>query len=203
VAVNSTETTTFTVSVNDHVAPAVINNATTVVSTSGNDAPTIGNFTTTTTITDIGTATPFSTVTIADADSTQIQTVTVSFTAANGILSNLGGGTITAPGTYTFIGTAAAAQTAIRGLVFTPTANHVAVGSTEQTTFTLSVNDGIAPAVTDSTTTVVATSVNDAPTVGGVTAITHITDTVTATPFSTFTINDVDTPAQTKPSQSP
>ncbi|MDR3371735.1 putative Ig domain-containing protein, partial [Rhodoferax sp.] len=47
---------------------------------------------------------------------------------------------------------------------FTPTANRVNPTLTETTTFTVSVSDGIASAVIDSATSVVSTSVNDAPT---------------------------------------
>ena len=131
-----------------------------------NDAPTITGVTASTAINDTGTATAFSGVVIGDVDS-PAQTQTVSITldlAAKGSLSNLGGGSYNAgTGVYSFSGTAAAATTAVQGLVFTPTANRVAPGSTETTSFTLSVSDGVAPAVTDNATTVVTTSVNDAP----------------------------------------
>jgi hypothetical protein len=200
VSVSSTETTTFAVSVNDGIASTVTNNATTVVTTSVNDAPTIGGVTAVTNVNDNATVTPFSAVTIADVDPAQTQTLTVTLdTAAKGALSNLSTGNYTAgTGVYIFTGTAVQAQVAIRGLVFTPIANRVAVGATETTTFTISVNDGVATAVTNSATTVVSTSVNDAPTIGGVTAVTNILDTATATPFSTVTIVDPDTPAQTQ-----
>src|SRR5262249_40831747 len=56
------------------------------------------------------------------------------------------------------------AQAAVRALVFQPRTNALAPGKTEKTTFTVSVNDGVAPAVANSTTSVVSTSVNDLPT---------------------------------------
>lgn len=107
---------------------------------------------------------PFSGVTVTDPDAGQTETATVTLLAAgNGVLSNLGGGALSADGlTYTVSGTAAQVQTALSGLVFTPTANQVAPGRTVTTGFALTVSDGTATA-TDSTTSLVATSVNDAP----------------------------------------
>jgi autotransporter-associated beta strand protein len=125
------------------------------------------------TITDKQTDSPFSGVTIGDPDVGQTETLTVTLdNATKGALSNLGGGSYNgATGVYSVSGTAAAVTAALDGLVFTPTANHVAPGSTETTTFTIAVNDGVASTVTDASTTVVTTSVNDAPTLGGDDAI--------------------------------
>ena len=68
-------------------------------------------------------------------------TVTLS-AAANGTLSNLGGGTYNAAtGVYTDTGTAAAVTAALDGLVFTPTANQVAPGQTVTTGFTIADKD--------------------------------------------------------------
>ena len=47
--------------------------------------------------------------------------------------------------------------------MFDPADNRVAPGATETTAFTISVSDGVASAVTDNSTTVLSTSVNDAP----------------------------------------
>ena len=54
----------------------------------------------------------------------------------------------------------AAATSAIQALTFTPTEDQVAPGSTVTTTFTIAVDDGSTSAVTDSATTVIATSIN-------------------------------------------
>ncbi len=197
VAVGGTETTTFTVSVNDGVASAVTNNTTTAVSTSVNDAPTITGAVAAQTLNDTATITPFSGLTIADVDPGQSQTVTVtldaaakgSFTSASLTASGFAsaGG-----GAYTFTGTAAAATTAIRQLVFQPTANRVAQGFTETTTLTVAVNDGVAAAVTDNTTTAVTSGVNDAPTISGASSGQPVNDNATIAPFSGLTIADVD-----------
>ena len=101
---------------------------------------------------------PFAAVVVTDPDAGQTATVTVSFTAANGVLS--GGGFVqTAPGVYSVTepvgsagASAAAAQADLRAAVFTPTA-----GQSATTTFTVTVSDGQAPAATDSATSVVAT----------------------------------------------
>ncbi|MHB8745598.1 MAG: DUF4347 domain-containing protein [Gammaproteobacteria bacterium] len=164
-----------------------------------NTAPTITGTVGSQTVTDKTTVKPFSAVTIGDVDS-PAQTLTVSVNldaAAKGNLSNLSGFIAGPAGSYTFTGTAAAATAALQNLLFIPTANRVAPGSAETTTFILTANDGIAAPVTDSITTVVSTSINDAPTITGTASGQSVTDKTTVKPFSTVTIGDVDSPAQT------
>ena len=62
--------------------------------------------------------------------------------AAKGALTNLSGFVDNLDGTYTFTGSAAAATAAIQGLTFDPAENRVSPGSTETTTFTITVDDG-------------------------------------------------------------
>ena len=89
-------------------------------------APVISGTVSGQTATDRTTLNPFSSVTIIDGNSGQTETVTVTLSnAANGKLSNLGGGSFNA-GVYTDTGTAAQVTEALRGLVFTPTAAEVA-----------------------------------------------------------------------------
>src|SRR5204862_343388 len=143
------------------------------------------------------TATPFSGVMFGDADTGE-SAFTASVTLsdkADGVLSNLAGGSYaSATGVYVTAPniTLAAAQAAVRGLVFTPTNHQVAPGSIVTTTFTIQVTDG-ALTPSDSSTTVVATALNTATTIGGTTAVTSIHDDQTATPFGGVTFGDADT----------
>ncbi|MGQ0627699.1 MAG: beta strand repeat-containing protein, partial [Phycisphaerales bacterium] len=168
-----TETSTFTVTVSDGTTP-VSDAGTSVVSTSVNDAPFVGGAAAAQAVNDNATRAPFSNFTITDFDAGQTLTVSVALdTAAKGAFTSdsltASGFTLSAPGVYTFSGNAADATAAIRALVFNPADNRVAIGSTETTTFTVTVSDGLAAAASNSTTTVVSTSTNDAPVVGAVT----------------------------------
>jgi len=135
-----------------------------------NTAPVLGGAVAGQAIDDTATVELFSGFTISDADTAQLQTVTIMldaaakgvFTAAS--LEASGFGTSDGGTTYTLGGVNAGdAQAAIRQLVFDPTDNRVLPGITETTTFTVSVDDGEASPVVDGTTNVVSTSVNDAP----------------------------------------
>ncbi len=57
----------------------------------------------------------------------------------------------------------------------------------------MSVSGGVAPAITNSGTSVAITSVNDAPVIGGAVANQPVNDDATVNPFSTFTVTDPDT----------
>jgi VCBS repeat-containing protein len=115
-------------------------------------------------VNDDATIAPFSGVAITAA--MQVLTVTLSLSGGdtNGILANLGGFNTIGPGTYQLTGaTAAVATAAVQALVFDPTDNQVAPGQNVTTTFTIAVDDGRNPAVADALTTVIASSINDAP----------------------------------------
>jgi hypothetical protein len=123
---------------NRQTTPTGPQTSTTVVNT----ATTIGGTTPSTSITDQQTATPFSGVTLTDPDAGETYSIRVALNAAaNGSLSTLSGGSYSsATGVYTLGNVSlAAAQAAVRALVFTPTAHQVAAGSTVKTTFTITV----------------------------------------------------------------
>ena len=131
--------------------PAV-NSATLTIAS--NSAPTISGAVANQAVDDNATLTPFSNITLADSDGNNLS---VAITLDDGAKGGLSVSSIAS-------GSIASVQAALRAIVFTPTANRVAVGSTETTTFTLSVNDGTNAAVTNNTTTVVSTSINNIPT---------------------------------------
>ncbi len=194
VAPNSTETTTFTITVNDGTTDT-IDDTTTVVSTSINDAPEIGGFTAGQSVDDNDTINPFADATISDPDVGQTYTVTVTLdVAANGVLTNLGSFTHLGGGVYqaTGLASAAAAEAALRALVFDPASNRVPPGSTETTTFTVAVSDGLAT-VNNATTTVISTSINDAPTASNLTqVITYTEDPADPVALGNIVVTDPD-----------
>ena len=121
---------------------------------SSNTAPTITNATASQAVNDNATITPFSTITLADTDGDNLAVTIALDDNAKGTLSS----------TSIASTNVAAAQTALRAITFNPTDNRVAPASTETTTFTITVNDGTTNSTPNNTTTVISTSVNDAPT---------------------------------------
>ncbi|MDB5772902.1 MAG: tandem-95 repeat protein, partial [Burkholderia sp.] len=166
--------------------------------TGSNDAPAVSGVVANQSTDDKASTTPFSNVIIGDVDSPS-QTLTVTITLdlpAKGMLSNLSGGTYdAATGVFSFTGSAVKVTAAVRGLVFAPTENRVTPGLTETTALAITVNDGIA-ATTDVTTTVVTTSINDAPGISGAVAVQAVADNAVLNPFSTVTFGDADNPSQ-------
>ncbi|MEL6107551.1 MAG: DUF4347 domain-containing protein, partial [Planctomycetota bacterium] len=137
------------------------------ISVTGNAAPVVGGTATNQPVDDDAMLTPFGSVTLTDAENDNVSVVVrLSGGDDNGVFTaaSLGSFTKTGAGEYTLASTSlAAAQTAIRALVFDPTENQVAAGSQVITTFTIDVDDGI-DLTSDPNSTVVATSINNAPT---------------------------------------
>lgn len=191
----ATVTTGFTVSADDGMAQATDAN-TTVAALSVNDAPVLDGAASGQAVHDNASIAPFRTFIVADPDAGQSLAVTVRLSnAANGAFTTLRGFTDAGGGVYTFSGAAPAAQAALRGLMFTPTANQVAPGSTVTTVFTVTADDGMATA-TDANTSVVALSVNDAPVLGGADSAQAVNDNATVAPFTGFMVSDADNPVQ-------
>ena len=151
-------------------------------------------------ITDAQTDQPFAKVVVTDQNTT-VTSLDVSVTLSapsNGALSDLSGGSYdAATGVYTFTGSAAAATAALDALTFDPTAHQVPPGDTVTTDFTISVDDFLAPVVTNSTTSVVVTAQYNPPTVSGGVAGQTTLDTGVVRPFSTVTVSDPDNPTPT------
>ncbi|HEX7652954.1 MAG TPA: hypothetical protein VF607_05575 [Verrucomicrobiae bacterium] len=203
ITVPTTETTRFTISVNDgFTGLPVTNNQTTVFVTATNDPATIAGTQGGWSITDKQTVKPFTNAVIADVDDLTLQPLTVTInldTAAKGTLQNLGGFTNAAPGVYAMRGVATNVTASLQKLVFKPTENRIIVPDSENTTLTITVNDGFQfPLITDAVTTINVSSVNDAPTIAG-TATNSITDKQNVKPFATVSFGDVDNLAAQPP----
>ncbi|KYG74989.1 gliding motility-associated-like protein [Roseivirga ehrenbergii] len=111
-------------------------------------------------VNDNATISPFSAITIADPNGDNVSATIALDDNAKGVLSGTG---LTGSGPYTLASTdAASLQASLRALVFNPTDNRVASGSTEKTTFTIQLSDGERND-TDANTTVISSPV--APTV--------------------------------------
>ena len=114
-------------------------------------------------------------------------------TAPTGVFSNLGIGTTIDNGAgYIVSGTPAAVQAALDGLVFTPIEYQTGPGQTVTTGFTIALNDQFG-AVTDTTTSVLATAVEDPILVSGVTSPVYVNNNVNAAqPFHQIVLSDPD-----------
>jgi len=135
---------------------------------------------------------PLAKVVVRDLDTTQTETATLTLSSTlNGTLSNLGTGSYNAQtGVYTVSGSTAAVNTAIQGLVFTPTAHEAAPGRNVWTTFNLSVTDGIMTA--DTPFNVYVTALNDPPVITGLNTEQEAYWNVPFKAFAGTTISDPD-----------
>ena len=194
VAPDGTVTTTFTIHATDTAGGTTSDSTTTVIATAVNDPPVIAGAVAGQTTTDEATITPLSGVSISDVDFGQTETVTVTLSsAANGTLADVDGGSFNSgTGVYSITGTDSAVTTALDALVFTPTEHQVAPDGTVTTTFTIHATDTAGGTTSDSTTTVIATAVNDPPVIAGAVAGQTTTDEATITPLSGVSISDVD-----------
>ena len=192
----------FTIALSQPTGGAVIStnngNAQGTINNDDNAAPEIGGVTEAVVVNvdDNAVATPFGNVTIADDSATVTVKVTMD-NAGEGAFVNLSGGTYNAQeGTYTFQGTAAAAQVALRALQFDPADRETAaVGATQDTTFTIEVTDveGL-PATPNSHVTVRSATANRAPTLTAqavTKTIAHNENTTLVTPFDQVSIGEV------------
>lgn len=168
----TTEATDFQVTISDGVAPAVLGTGTRVITTSVNNAPTIAGAAANQTMNDNQTKAVFSTLTVTDPDN---QDKFVRITITNGTTrgdftpASTTGWTRKLSGTNIlyeryFAATTnngALVQSVVRALVFQPRTN-VPIGTTETTSLTVFVNDGLASA-TNSTTSVITTGIAPRP----------------------------------------
>ncbi len=167
IAPGQTITTGFTISDTNSANLTTTDSTTTVVATAPFEPSTIAGTVPGQTTTDEATNfTPFTHVTITDpngAGATEAVTVTPSSTL-NGTLSDSVGGTVDSNGVYTVTGTASTVTTDLEALTFTPTPHEVAPDQVVTTGFTISDTNSANLTATDNTTSVVATAVDDPPT---------------------------------------
>jgi uncharacterized repeat protein (TIGR03803 family) len=194
---NSSATTTFTLTDKSSASTTVAtNSAITVTDTDPAAVSVISGAVAGQTTTDEQTLKPFATVTITDPNAGTQQdsmVITVSGGTADGTLSGTGL-TYLGGGNYELSPVSPATlQAELEALVFTPTAHQVTPGSTVTTTFGLIVvNENSLVSSTNSTTTVIATAVNDSPTISGALAGQTLLDNATDKPFATVSITDPD-----------
>src|SRR6516164_5146843 len=184
---NTSVTTTFTLSDSSSAGTSASNGATTVVDSDAAAAPTItGTPTTPVTTTSETPVSPFAGVKITDANNggTATDTLTISYTAADGTLEDGAGftGLSGTAGNYTLTGTAAAITSELDALVFTPIDG--VPNTSVTTTFTLSDSSSAGTSASNGATTVVDSDAAAAPTITG-TPTTPVT-TTSETPVSPF-----------------
>lgn len=153
-------------------------------------------------ISDKQTAAPFSGFTIDYVDdASQVLTTTVWFDPERGALTpqSLGASGFVAvePGVFRFVGTAAAATTAARLLVFKPAENTAPVGQQTLAFLFINVDDQLVGPAEAISPFIAVLSVNDAPAVSvpGSPPL-SITDRQSVRPFAGATVTDADVPAQ-------
>lgn len=143
-------------------------------------------------VNDTGIVQPFANATVVEFDEQrqQLVTLTITYPAERGVLG--GGFTILSPGVLQFQGTAAQVTAALRALTFAPVINRIPVGTTENTVFAASMNDGFvsSPVVVNATTTV--TPVNDLPVITGTVSGQKLYQFSSLRPFAGVNITDVD-----------
>jgi hypothetical protein len=96
-------------------------------------------------------------------------------------------------GSYSVTGTPANVTSALEALVFTPTEYRLLPGTTENTTFTIHVDDGLGGTASDANTVVRTKAIDTLPTLNaaGVTGLTT-PDTTPISPFAAVTVADPD-----------
>lgn len=137
-------------------------------------------------VTDTVALAPFAVLSLSDAVASE--TIILTYAGANGVFS--GGGFTGSAGSYSFTGTPSQDQAALRALVFTPTANEVAPGQSVATTFSLAISSSGATR-TDTSFSVTALSVNDAPVVTGAAGVAAAAGTGVR-PFAGVAVADLD-----------
>jgi VCBS repeat-containing protein len=196
------ETLAFSLTIYDGLESANDNNISIRI-TNENQPPVMSGTVANQPVNDDATIAPFSQLTINDPDN---QSMTATVRISNGVVrgdftaASAAGWMKTTIGnnfqyTRTFLATAdigSTVQAAMRALVFQPRSNALKPNTTETTGFTVTISDGYASPLVDSTTSVITTSVNDTPVFGGLNANVAVNDNATVNPFTSLTVTDPD-----------
>ena len=187
-------TTTFTIMVADAQGVSSTDSTTTVATTAVSDPPVITGAKGGLAVSDRGTLSPVTGVSIRDVDFGQTEAVTITLSnRTNGTLSNLNGGSYDGKaGVFSITGSDATVTAAVDALVFTPRAHQGAPGATVTTAFTIKATDTAGATSSDTTTTVAATAMNSPPEIVGAVSGQRLNDDTTGVPFSSVGINDPD-----------
>jgi|GEM_PF-2545251 len=130
---------------------AITNSQTISVNVTHSNSIILGGLTSNATLADTGTVHPFGHITVTDSNPNSNELASVSFTAANGILTGNGLSVVSISNgvaTYTLSATSATGlQQALQALVFNPTLHQVAGGQTVNTNFSLTVTDNFSSVI--------------------------------------------------------
>ena len=194
VAPGQSVTTSFALTTEDAFSGTVQDTTTSVTAMAVENAPVISGTVAGQTTTDAAAIHPFANVQITDLDAGKVETLTVTESQAqNGALTHLGSGSYdAATGTYTDSGTAAQLTADLQGLTFQAAAHEVAPGQTVTTNLALVVEDNFGGIAQDTTTSVAATAVENAPVISGTVAGQTTTDAAAIHPFANVQITDLD-----------
>ncbi len=153
---------------------------------------------------DNGSINPFANVTIQSRNGNPVNLTVKSTNVLNdaqGQLINAGSlgfstTTTSTNSTCRLSGTSSAVTAAIRSLVFQPVPNRIGSAGFDLALFEIDLDDGLSTNLPDSSTTVIIQAINDLPQMSGITPLTSILDSQTATPFGGVQITDVDEKGQ-------
>ena len=143
--------------------------------------------------TDLVAVQPFSAVTVTDLNVGAVITALVTLPRANGRVTAPTGGTVLPGGSlWVDTGDASAIQTALRGMVFTPTPHQSTPGQAVASGFSITLSDAFGTA-TDANTSVLATQVEDPILLSGVNPVLYVSDVDnTGQPFHQIVVTDPD-----------
>ncbi|MGJ8649126.1 MAG: Ig-like domain-containing protein [Opitutaceae bacterium] len=145
-------------------------------------APTIDNLPATAATNDNATeSNPFAGVDLDDPDGDNV-TVTITVDDDRGTLTSLGVFTKSATDTYTYTGPDGTAETRLRQIDFVPVENRIPIGTTEDTTITVKIEDATDEA--SDTTVITVTPVDDDPTLSLGSSSGDVDDDGTIKPFN-------------------